>query len=426
LKIVFDNVCVAEYSGEDTIENRFQQGVRMRTPVVLVAGDGDTDAVTGALLRRPGTVVVEHRFDGHVVRRTTIALRDGELTTAEDALELAHGCVACTVRRDLLVLLRILHRRDDVDRIVVHLAPWLEPEPICVALEHVHVRVGPGYADGPATLDVTIAGVVTCVDSRSWLTQALGDGELADGRTVAQVVVAQAEFADVVVLTRPEPVTLAVLRRLAPRARITVGIDRVEMALSHLEDDSRRGRSDHPHGWLLAGLPPLGADGMVRIVEFNARRPFHPQRLHAAVDLLLAGVVRTRGRLWLANRPDQVMWLESAGGGLRVACAGKWLAAMTAAEEAETDSERRIFAELQWEYRFGDRHTAMTVLVCGAEPTEILDALGGALLTDRELAAPQEWSRYQDPFGDWHQDPCDEASDSAAEVSSDRDGRSAP
>ena len=410
----------------------------MRTPVVLVAGDGDTDAVTGALLRRPGTVVVEHRFDGHVVRRTTIALRDGELTTAEDALELAHGCVACTVRRDLLVLLRILHRRDDVDRIVVHLAPWLEPEPICVALEHVHVRVGPGYADGPATLDVTIAGVVTCVDSRSWLTQALGGGELADGRTVAQVVVAQAEFADVVVLTRPEPVTLAVLRRLAPRARITVGIDRVEMALSHLEDDSRRGRSDlgrqsapskktrERYARLLAGSPPLGADGMVRIVEFNARRPFHPQRLHAAVDLLLAGVVRTRGRLWLANRPDQVMWLESAGGGLRVACAGKWLAAMTAAEVAETDAERRIFAELQWEYRFGDRHTAMTVLVCGAEPTEILDALGGALLTDRELAAPQEWSRYPDPFGDWHQDPCDEASDSAAEVSSDRDGRSAP
>jgi G3E family GTPase len=164
----------------------------------------------------------------------------------------------------------------------------------------------------------------------------------------------------------------------------------------------------------------------VRIVEFNARRPFHPQRLHAAVDLLLAGVVRTRGRLWLANRPDQVMWLESAGGGLRVAGAGKWLAAMTAGEVAETDSERRIFAELQWEYRFGDRHTAMTVLVCGAEPAEILDALGGALLTDQELAAPQEWSRYQDPFGDWHQDPCDDASDSAAEVSSDRDGRSAP
>jgi G3E family GTPase len=390
---------------------------------VLVSGEGDTDAVTGALLRQPGTIVVEHRFDGHVVRRTTITWRDGELAVTEDALELAHGCVACTVRNDLLVLLRTLHRRDDVDRIVVHLAPWLEPEPICVAINHVQVHVGSGHPDGPAALDVAITGVITCVDSRHWLTRVLGDDGLADGRTVAQVVVGQAEFADVVVLTRPEPVTLAVLRRLAPRARITVGIDRVEMALANLEDDSRRGRSDHPHGWLLAGVPPLGADGMVRIVEFNARRPFHPERLHAAVDLLLAGVVRARGRLWLANRPDQVMWLESAGGGLRVACAGKWLAAMTAAEAATADAERRLFAELQWEYRFGDRHTAMTVLVCGAEPAPILDALNGALLTDRELAVPQEWRGYQDPFGDWHQDPCDEASD-FEEVSPERDGRS--
>lgn len=398
----------------------------MRTPVVLIAGDGDTDAVAGALLRQPGTLIVEHRFDGHVVRRTTIIWRDGELTTADEALELAHGCVSCTVRYDLLVLLRKLHRHDGVDRIVVHLAPWLEPEPICVAINYVHVRVGPGYLDGAAALDVAIAGVITCIDTRNWLTRALGDDGLSDGRTVAQVVVGQAEFADVVVPTHPEPVTLAVLRRLAPRARITVGIDRLEMALANLEDDSRLGRSDHPHGWLLAGLPPLGADGMVQIVEFNARRPFHPERLHAAVDLLLAGVVRTRGRLWLANRPDQVMWLESAGGGLRVACAGKWLAAMTAAEAAKVDAERRLFAELQWEYRFGDRHTAMTVLVCGAEPAPILDALGGALLTDRELAAPQEWLGYADPFGDWHQDPCDETPEVAEEVSSDRDGRAEP
>jgi G3E family GTPase len=290
----------------------------MRTPVLLVGGQGDTDAVVGGLLRQPGTLVVEHRFDGHIVRRTLVTLRDGELITTEDALELAHGCVACTIRNDLLILLRRLHRRRGVDRIVVHLAQWLEPEPICWAINHIRVRVGPGYPDGPAACDVAIAAVVTCVDTVDFLTQALGDDELADGRTVAQVVVGQAEFADLVVLNHPDPVTLAVLRRLTPRARITVGVDRVELALAHLDSDSRRGRSDHPHAPLLAGLPPLAADGTVRILEFTARRPFHPERLHAAVDLLLDGVVRTRGRLWLANRDDQVMWLESAGGGLRV------------------------------------------------------------------------------------------------------------
>ena len=117
----------------------------MRTPVILVAGQKDTDPVVGALVRTPGTLVVEHRFDGHVVRRTMVTLQQGVLTTAEIGLELAHGCVSCTIRNDLLVLLRQLHRRDDIDRVVVHLAPWLEPEPICLAIDRVRVRVAPGY-----------------------------------------------------------------------------------------------------------------------------------------------------------------------------------------------------------------------------------------------------------------------------------------
>ncbi|OBJ82135.1 ribosome hibernation factor-recruiting GTPase MRF [Mycobacterium asiaticum] len=392
----------------------------MRTPVLLVAGQGPTDDVAGLLLGQPGTVIVEHRFDGHVVRRAVISLEDGELNSTEDILELARGCVSCTVRNDLLVLLRKLHRRSEVQRIVVHLAAWLEPEPVCWAINHVHVRIGPGFFDGPAALDVTIAGVVTCVDSADWLTNALGDGALPDGRTVAQAAVGQAEFADLLVLTHPEPVTLAVLRRLAPRARITVGVDRVELALANLDEYSRRGRSDHPHAPLLAGLPPLASDRNVQIVEFNARRPFHPERLHAAVDVLLEGVVRTRGRLWLANRSDQVMWLESAGGGLRVASAGKWLAAMTAAEVASADPERRLFAELVWEYRHGDRHTAMTVLVCGADPIDVRTALHDALLTDTEMADPGRWGDYPDPFGDWHQDPCHETPDASGEFTAHR------
>ncbi len=63
--------------------------------------------------------------------------------------------------------------------------------------------------------------------------------------------------------------------------------------------------------------------------------PFHPGRLHEAIDDLLDGVVRVRGRAWLASQPDAVVWIESAGGGLGVGNAGRWLAAMT-------DSERGL------------------------------------------------------------------------------------
>jgi G3E family GTPase len=378
----------------------------MRTPVILVVGQKDTDPVVGALLRTPGTLVVEHRFDGHVVRRTMVTLQHGVLTTAEAGVELAHGCVSCTIRNDLLVLLRQLHRRDDIDRVVVHLAPWLEPEPICLAIDGVRVRVAPGYVDGPAALDVSIAAVVTCIDSSVWLSQALGDAGLDDGRTQAQVVVGQAEFADVAVLNCPDPFVAAVLRRLSPRARIRVGADGIEHTLDNLFSDARRGRSDDPHDPLLAGQPPLESRGPINLVDFNARRPFHPQRLHDCLDLLLEGVIRTRGRLWLASQPDRAMWLESAGGGLRVSSAGKWLAALSASELAGIDAERRAFADLAWDDQYGDRHTAMTILVCGADVTEIRAALHGALLTDNELRFPQEWTHYGDPFGDWHEDPC--------------------
>ena len=378
----------------------------MRTPVLLVSGQGHTDAIVGALMKSHGTLVVEHRFDGQVVRRTLSGLRGGELHTSEFPLELARGCLSCTIRDDLLVLLRRLHRRDDVDRIVVHTAPWLEPEPICWAINHVRVRVGPGYVDGPAARDVSIEAVINCVDTSQWVTDAVSDAELGDGRTVAQVLVGQAEFADVQVLTGPEPSALAVLRRLAPRARITVGPERLELALLHLEPESRRGRETNPHDPLLAGEPPLGADGDVTLVEFTAARPFHPQRLHTAVDMLLAGVIRTRGRAWLANRPDDVMWIESAGGGLRIGHAGTWLAAMDSHQAAYCDPQRRALAATHWDDRFGDRHTSMTVLVCGAQPIDVLDALGGALLTDEEMSRHDEWPGYSDPFGDWHEDPC--------------------
>lgn len=372
----------------------------MRTPVIVVSGHNSaagTAEIATVLLERPGTTVVEHYFDGHVVHRTTASVQRGIIVKADAVLELTNCCLACTVREDLLAHLCHLHGRGGVERIVVRLTPWLEPEPVCTVITH-----------SAAARQVFIAAVITAVDTHVWLSQALGEDELADGRTVAQVVVGQAEFADVVIATVPEPETLAVVRRLAPRARVTVGTDRLELSLAHLDADARRGRSDDPHASLLGGQPPLDPDGRVGLVEFTARRPFHPERLHDALDVLLDGVVRSRGRLWLANQSDRVMWLESAGGGLRLAQAGKWLSAMTSRELAYADPERRAMAGAMWELEHGDRHSSLAILVCGASRESIMTTLEQALLTDEEMASPDEWSGYADPFGDWHADPCGE------------------
>lgn len=389
----------------------------MRTPVILVAGQHGTDAAVATLLLKPGTVAVGYNLDGHVVVRETVSGPHEGATARKAALELAHGCVSCTIRNDLLVLLRRLHQRGTVERIVVHLPNWLEPQPICWAINNVRVHVGPGYVDGPAGRDVTIAAVVTCVNATTWLPQALGDDELDDGRTIAQVVVGRAESADALVVFDPDRTALAVLRRLAPRARITAGTDRLEQALTHLDHGARRGRGHDPHAPLLAGQPSLRPEGPVEMIDFHARRPFHPQRLHAALDVLLDGVIRARGRVWLASQGERVVWLESAGGGLHISSAGKWLAAMTAAEAARTSPERHAFADLIWDHRYGDRHTSMAILVCGADTDRIRDALTAALLTDDELRRPNQWPSYSDPFRDYHQEPCDESSTAVADVS---------
>jgi G3E family GTPase len=397
-----------------------------RTPVVLVSGWHHTARIADTLLTE-GTVLVHHDL-GHLregVVRRTITHPDRRVDTT--VLELAHGCVSCTLREDLLPLLRRLHRRDSVRRIALLLDRTLEPEVVCLAVEQVVVAGVVGQLDGPASRDVRIEAVLTCVDAATWLDDATGDDDLAerglavvadDERTVAQVVVGQVAIADAIVVAGRGPDGWsqarlhAALTRLAPTAPIDwIGDDLPPDAgglLARVPADARRGSASDVHASLLRGQPPLSSDCGVTLVEFVATRPFHPERLHSAVDTLLDGVVTARGRLWVATQPGNVLWLESAGGGLRIGRAGRWLAAMTPDEQETESATRRALAALSWDERHGDRHTSLVVLACGADPTEIDRALQWALVTDDELQDVAAWCAWSDPFAEWHEDPCGE------------------
>ncbi|MFJ3921489.1 GTP-binding protein [Streptomyces sp. NPDC090022] len=49
---------------------------------------------------------------------------------------------------------------------------------------------------------------------------------------------------------------------------------------------------------------------------WHARRPLHPGRLAEALGDVMFGVLRSRGHLWLADRPDTVINWRSAGPGI--------------------------------------------------------------------------------------------------------------
>ena len=80
------------------------------------------------------------------------------------------------------------------------------------------------------------------------------------------------------------------------------------------------------HRWIPAGE--------ITLMEFTARRPFHPERSYAASTCSPRRRGQDPGRAFVANRLDDVMWIESAGGGVLIENAGKWLAAMASNERA--------------------------------------------------------------------------------------------
>lgn len=182
--------------------------------------------------------------------------------------------------------------------------------------------------------------------------------------------------------------TDAVLDRLVPIApRVRAARLDVEALLAAVPPNSRRGRVDDSHAVLTHFRHPWHEEHGVGTVFFGARRPFHPGRLHDALQVLLQGVVRVRGRMWVATQPDEALALESAGGGLRIAQAGQWLG--TVPDWSNINVERALMAS----------HAA--------DPKAITATLEAALVTEAELAAgEQEWRSWSDPFGRFHADPC--------------------
>lgn len=393
-----------------------------QTPLTLITGlDRTASARIAMALHDHGTAVVAHdlrNLEHGVVTRIVHRIDDeGTDHLAVDDIELEHGCASCTVRLSLIPLLLELHRDPATSRIVVALDPAMEPDR--VALE-IRTRAGS---------EVQITDTVCGVDASTWLTAATGEITVAeaglavdeDERTLAQLAVTQVRFADAIVIEGADRTggawelarLHAVLLRLAPAAGMRTlnsrqTLDAALIAGLRASETSRspHGRPRRPFDPLLAGEPALDDDCGVALTTFESTRPFHPERLHEALDVLLDGVVTSHGRLWIASNPDDVLWLESAGEALGIHHVGHWIAARP---DGEADPEHQLAAAVHWDPIYGDRHSSIVVLCHRADPETVHTALAHALVTDAELArGPDHLATLPSPFGRDHQDPCDD------------------
>lgn len=145
---------------------------------------------------------------------------------------------------------------------------------------------------------------------------------------------------------------------------------------------------------------PHDADGAgVSTLVWRRRRPFHPERLFDALEDVVCAAARSRGRFWLADRPDVLLSWEAAGGALCVEAAGRWLASLPDAAWDRESGTRRAAAALDRDPERGDRRQHLVFTPPGLDRDGLTELLDSCLLTDAEHAGgPRAWRQLPAAF----------------------------
>ncbi|OEV08221.1 cobalamin biosynthesis protein CobW [Streptomyces nanshensis] len=372
---------------------------RPKLPVVIACGlhsEARTEVVDRLLRAVPGSVALHHDHStaSHGTVRRTIRSAAGELHAGEAPL--VNDCACCALRQDLIPELERL-ATDGITRLAV-VELWDSVEPKAMA------EVVAAHGE-----DVVLTNVVTAVDPALVL-PCLGNGDdLADAglaaaatdqRTVADTFARQLEYAPVLALVDSEDADeedAALLNQLHPTAHHVHAASRELAAAAFAGFDVRAAAAAQDPACAL--LPQEADECGVSTYVWHRDRPFHPERLYRALEDLTCAAARSRGRFWLADRPDTLLGWDAAGGALSVEQAGPWLAALPDAAWDMVPPERRAAAALDWHDENGDRCQHLVFTSPGLDRDGLGEVLESCLLTDAEYAAgPDAWRRLPPTF----------------------------
>ncbi|WP_369175276.1 GTP-binding protein [Streptomyces sp. R28] len=393
--------------------------------VVIVGGlhvDARRAAVAQLLADVPDSVVLHHDLATATAGTVVRTIRDATGIVTAGETPLVNDCACCALREDLVPELLRLRDAGGTRMAIVELWDSVEPK----AMAEVVTAGG-----------LTLTGVITAVDPALVLPY-LGNGDdlaergLAaaptDQRTVADTFARQLEYAPVLAVTEsPEAdeEDRELLAQLHPTARqvpialgdptdapaltsptaaedLTVPPPRrrplsplSQAALAGFDVESAAA-AQHP----ACALLPAEADAHgVATLVWHRRRPFHPERLYEALEDLTCAAARSRGRFWLADKPDVLLHWDAAGGALCVESAGPWLASLPDAAWDMVPPVRRAAAALDWHPEHGDccQHLVFTSPALDRDGLEQL--LESCLLTDAEYAAGRDaWKQLPPAF----------------------------
>ncbi|MFF9145916.1 CobW family GTP-binding protein [Streptomyces sp. NPDC014861] len=369
-------------------------------PVVIVAGlhaAARNEVVDRLLEAVPGSVALHHDLTEAAAGGVVRTVRDTTGALSRDETPLVDDCACCALREDLVP--ELLRLAGTARLAVVEL--WDSVEPKAMA-EVIAVHGGDRLALTNVITAVDPALVLPCLANGDDLAEAGLAAAATDRRTVGDTWARQLEYAPVLAVVANDVADEedhALLAQLHPTAR-RVAADSPELARAAFAgfDVEAAAAAQHP---ACALLPHDADESGVATLVWHRRRPFHPERLYEALEDLCCAAARSRGRFWLADRPDTLLAWDAAGGALCVENAGPWLASLPDAAWELIPPMRRAAAALDWHPEHGDCCQHLVFTSPGLDRDGLERLLDSCLLTDAEFASgPESWKRLPAAFDD--------------------------